>query len=164
MTIEATEALVFFVLTLPICIWVAWNDMKFMKIPNKAVIALGVIFLIVGLFLMPITEYGWRLVQLVGVLAIGFVLNIIRAVGAGDAKFAAAAAPFIPSGDGTLVIYLFAAVLLVAFAVHRIARNITPLRNLVPEWKSWEVREFPMGLALGSTLAFYLLLGAAFGS
>ena len=164
LAIQSTDALIFFVLSLPICIWVAWNDMKFMKIPNKSVVALAGLFLVMGLFLLPLPEYGWRLVQLLIILAIGFVLNMLRLVGAGDAKFAAAAAPFIPGGDATVVVYLFAGVLLVAFAVHRMAKNISIIRNLVPEWKSWEIREFPMGLALGSTLSFYLLLGAAFGS
>ncbi|MBT25199.1 MAG: hypothetical protein CML60_02170, partial [Rhodobacteraceae bacterium] len=39
-----TAALVLFVLSLPVCVWVAWSDMKAMRIPNKAVLALMVIF------------------------------------------------------------------------------------------------------------------------
>ena len=50
-----------------------------------------------------------------------------------------------------------------AFVAHRIAKH-TPLRRLAPEWHSWDSgARFPMGLALGGTLAIYLLMGIWFG-
>jgi len=40
----------------------------------------------------------------------------------------------------------------------------TPLRRLAPDWQSWqETKKFPMGLALGTTLGLYLILGARYG-
>ena len=69
--------------------------MKFMKIPNKAVLSLMVVFVIIGLIALPLAEMPWRLLQFVVVLAIGFGLNMIGSIGAGDAKFAAAMAPFV---------------------------------------------------------------------
>ncbi len=164
MAISSWSAWWFLPFALPICIWVAWNDMKFMKIPNRAVVALFVVFAAVGLVALPLSQYPWRLVQLAVVLAIGFALNMIRAVGAGDAKFAAAMAPFFAPGDASLILYLFAGVLLAAFSVHRIARRIPALRAAAPDWASWGRNDFPMGLALGATLAFYLAAGAVFGS
>ena len=164
LAISAWSALWFLPFVLPICIWVAWNDMKFMKIPNRAVIALTAVFVLVGLIALPLPEYPWRLLQLLVVLAIGFVLNMAGALGAGDAKFAAAAAPFIAPGDLSLVLYLFAAVLLAAVATHRLARRIGPIRRLTPDWQSWQRRDFPMGLALGAGLGFYLIGGALYGS
>ena len=164
MAITAWSAWWLLPFALPICIWVAWSDMKFMKIPNMAVMALGIAFIVVGLIAVPLSEYPWRLLQLVVVLLIGFLLNMIGSIGAGDAKFAAAAAPYFAPGDARLLLYLFAAVLLAAVFTHRLARRIPALRRLSPDWQSWERKDFPMGLALGGTLAFYLLLGAFLGS
>ncbi len=163
MAITAWSAWWLLPFALPICIWVAWSDMKFMKIPNQAVMALGIVFIVIGLIAVPLAEYPWRLLQLVVVLLIGFVLNMIGSIGAGDAKFAAAAAPYFAPGDARLLIYLFAAVLLAAFLTHRLARHVPALRRMTPDWQSWERKDFPMGLALGGTLAIYLLLGAFLG-
>jgi prepilin peptidase CpaA len=147
----------------PICIFVAWNDMRAMKIPNLAVMALGLVFLVIGLIALPFTEYLWRLLQLVVVLAIGFVLNMRGAVGAGDAKFAAAMAPYFAFGDLREVFILAAAVLLAAFATHRLFGRFQRIRNLVPHWESWQRHDFPMGLGLSGCLLFYLLLAARYG-
>jgi prepilin peptidase CpaA len=162
--IAASTALWFAPFAVPIGIWVAWNDMAFMKIPNKAVVALFAVFVVVGLLALPLDSYVWRYAQLAGVLALGFVLNIARAVGAGDAKFAAAMAPFVDPGDVRVVLVLFAAVLLAAFVTHRAARSVPAVRTAFPAWESWSRKDFPMGLALGGTLIFYVLLGVAFGS
>lgn len=164
MEIAVWTALCFVPFAVPIGIWVAWNDMAFMKIPNKAVMALFVAFAVVGLVALPFTDYLWRYAQLAAVLVIGFVLNMARAVGAGDAKFAAAMAPFVDPGDLRILLVLFTAVLLAAFATHRAARAVPAVRGAFPAWESWTRRDFPMGLALGSTLIFYLLLGTILGA
>ncbi len=163
MEMSAWAALLFLPPVLPICIWVAWNDMKYMKIPNKAVLALFAVFLAIGPLALPLAEIPQRLLQLVVVLAAGFALNMLGSLGAGDAKFAAAAAPFIAPGDLPLLFYLLAAVLLAAVATHRLARRLKPLRALAPDWQSWTRSDFPMGLALGGTLAFYLVAAALAG-
>ena len=101
MTLEITtsEALWFLPFVVPVCLWVAWSDLRAMRIPNKAVMTLAVIFLIVGLIALPLAEYPWRLVNLVIVLLAGIVANAAGLMGAGDSKFLAAAAPFIDPGD-----------------------------------------------------------------
>lgn len=164
MEIAASTALWFLPFALPIGVWVAWNDMAFMKIPNKAVMALFVVFVVVGLLALPLDAYLWRFAQVAVVLALGFVLNLARAVGAGDAKFAAAMAPFISPGDIRVVLVLFAAVLISAYATHRAARAVPAVRGAFPGWESWSRKDFPMGLALGGTLIFYLLLGVFLGA
>ena len=84
--------------------------------------------------------------------------NAIGALGAGDAKFAAAAAPFVALADLASLFYLFAGCLLSGYLIHRIVRA-SPLRRLVPDWESWESgRRFPMGLPLAATLILYLAL------
>ncbi len=161
MTPGAATALLPFALA--IGIWVSWSDMKFMKIPNKAVIALLLVWLIPGLLAVPLTGlplmtwlWGWALAGIV--LVAGFVANMVRLIGAGDAKFAAAMAPFFVGADMRLVFALFAACLLGAFTAHRGARLIGPFRNAVADWASWTNKDFPMGLALSGTLVFHLLL------
>ncbi|MEF3046329.1 prepilin peptidase [Pseudotabrizicola sp. L79] len=144
-------------------IWVAWSDMKFMKIPNKAVIALFLVWLGPGLLAVPLAGlslegwlWGWALAGIV--LAIGFVASTLRLVGAGDAKFAAAMAPFFVAADLRLVLALYAACLLGAVVTHRLARYVGPLRAATSDWASWTNKDFPMGLALSGTLIFHLLL------
>ena len=163
MAISATAALWFLPFVLPICLYVAFTDMKQMRITNQAVLVLTAIFVVLGLFLLPFETYLWHLLSLVIVLVIGIVLNAAGVMGAGDAKFAAAAAPFIAMGDLRLLMMLFMATLLAAAATHR-GVKYTPLRRLAPDWQSWqETKKFPMGLALGTTLGLYLILGAVYG-
>ncbi|MDF3348831.1 hypothetical protein HKX17_01500 [Sulfitobacter sp. KE34] len=163
MAISATAALWFLPFVLPICFYVAFTDMKQMRITNQAVLVLTAIFVLLGLFLLPFDTYLWRLLSLVVVLVVGIALNAAGVMGAGDAKFAAAAAPYIAWGDLRLLMVLFMATLLAAAATHR-GVKYTPLRRLAPDWQSWqETKKFPMGLALGTTLGLYLILGALFG-
>ncbi|MEX3316884.1 prepilin peptidase [Sulfitobacter sp. PS-8MA] len=163
MAISATVALWFLPFVLPLCLYVAFTDMKQMRITNQAVVLLGLIFLVLGLFVLPFETYLWRLMSLIIVLALGILLNAAGVMGAGDAKFAAAAAPYVALGDLRLLMALFMAVLLAAAATHR-AVKYSPLRRLAPEWQSWqETKKFPMGLALGTALALYLILGALYG-
>ena len=163
MTLSATAALWYLPFVLPICLYVAYTDLRDMKIKNEAVLALAGLFLILGLITLPLPEYGMRIAQMVGVLVIGIVLNAIGAVGAGDAKFVAAAAPFVPPQDGAVVLMVFCATLLAAFLTHRIAKY-SPLRRAAPHWESWDRKgDFPMGLALGPAFAIYLALALVHG-
>jgi prepilin peptidase CpaA len=146
---------------LPVAVWVAWSDMKFMRIPNQSVVALTLVYALVGPFALPLETWAWGWLSLVLVLAAGFVLNIAGAVGAGDAKFAAAMAPFVMPADLHLFLPLFAAVLLGAFAAHRGLGRLPAFRTATADWTSWQRRDFPMGLALAGSLVFYLAIAAA---
>lgn len=164
MSMTQWEAWVYLPFVLPICMYVAFTDMREMRITNQAVLALGGLFVVLGLFTLPFDQYLWRLAQLGIVLIVGFILAGSGAVGAGDAKFAAAAAPYIAIGDLRLLIVIFTANLLAAVATHRIAKY-TPLRRIAPHWVSWDKAwDFPMGLSLGGTLAIYIGLAAIIGS
>lgn len=162
MDIPATQALWFLALTLPSCIWTAWSDMRTMRIPNRATDLMLGLFVVAGIFLMPTWgDYLWRLGTAAAVLVIGMGLTAIRAMGAGDAKFLAAAAPWVNPGDIGTLLFIYAACLLVTWTLHRIARA-TPLRDLAPDWASWTTgQRFPMGLAFGVTMIAYFALGAA---
>lgn len=153
-----TQALIFLPFVLPIAIWVAWSDMKFMKIPNKAVLAMAAVSLVVGLVVFPFQTWLWGLALLAIVLVIGFVVNAAGLIGGGDAKFAAAMAPVFVTADLRFFYLLAAACLIGAFIGHRVARRVPAIRAAAPDWTSWGHKQFPMGLTLAGMLLFYLLI------
>lgn len=166
LAINATEALWFLPFVLPICIWVAWSDLREMRIPNISVLALAGVFLVVGLVqvgmeVMAFSTWYMRLAQLAMILLAGFIISSLGLVGAGDAKFAAAMAPFIAPGDYLLFLTLFAAVLIGSWLTHRGAGMVPAVRRATPDWVSWDRGKlFPMGVALAGALVVYLALGA----
>ncbi|WP_299141434.1 prepilin peptidase [uncultured Tateyamaria sp.] len=165
MALSAQVALWFLPFLVPLCLYVAYTDLASMRITNWTVLAMAGVFVVLGLFLMPLDAYLWQLAQLGIVLVVCMILNAAGAMGAGDAKFLAAAAPYVALGDVRLLMALFAAVLLASYAAHRIAKH-SPLRRMAPNWESWsqEAKKFPMGFALGPTLAIYLVLATVHGS
>ena len=164
MLLSAQTAIWFLPFVTPIALWVAWSDMKWMKIHNYAVLALVAVYLVIGLIALPFQSWAWGWASLVVVLVVGFVLSSVGLLGAGDAKFAAAMAPFIALGDLSLFLMMLACVTLVSFVAHRVARRTRLVQGLVPEWESLHRTEFPMGLALGPSLLFYLCLATIFGN
>lgn len=164
MAFSATAALWFLPFVVPLCLYVAFTDLRSMRIANGTVVTIAAVFVLLGPLLLPFETYLWQLAHLGIVLVAGIALNAAGVMGAGDAKFAAAAAPYIALGDAKLLFAIYATLLLAAYAAHRIAKN-TSLRNIAPQWDSWDQgRKFPMGLALGPTLALYLILAAMYGS
>ena len=158
MTIEWATALWFLPFVLPIALWVSWSDMATMKIPNKAVLAQLIVFAVIGLIALPFGEYLWRWAHFGVILVIGFVLSTLGLMGAGDAKYGAAMAPFIALPDAYPFLFLLVGTIIAAFLVHRTARR-SSIRDRFPDWESWTRREFPMGFALAPALVFYLLIG-----
>ena len=150
---------------IPVCAWVALSDLARMRIPNRAVATLAALFAVVGLLCLPLdgwtlADWGWRWANLAAVLLAGLALYFLGLVGAGDAKFAAAAAPFVAAGDAGRLALILAAAMLLAWALHRIAKHSLGPR-LTPGWRSWTSgKRFPMGVALGGALVAYLGLAA----
>lgn len=138
-------------------LYVAWSDVKFMRIPNISVLALVAVWAIIGPMVLPLSDWGWGWAIGGIILVIGFLLNAIGWVGGGDAKFAAAMAPFFVKAPIISVMGLFAACVLMAFIVHRSMRAIPPLRRATADWKSWDAIKFPLGLALSATVIIHLL-------
>ena len=164
---SATAALILLPFVLPICLWVAWSDMKFMRIPNLANYALALVWIVPGLLLvafglLPLAAWAWGIALGLAVLLAGFLANMARLVGAGDAKFAAAMAPFFLGTPWTVVYVLAASCLIGAFAAHRALRAVGPFRSATADWASWTHAKFPMGLALAGALAL-ALIGRALG-
>lgn len=157
MATEWTTAAWFLPFILPITVWVSWSDMATMKIPNKAVLALLAVFVVIGLVALPFQEYLWRYAHFGVVLVVGFVLSSLGLLGAGDAKYAAAMAPFVARPDFLPFMFLLGATVIISFILHRTARASFG-RKAFPDWESWTRREFPMGFALAPALMFYMLI------
>ncbi len=164
MSITVYAAAWFLPFVLPLCLYTAYTDMASMRITNPTVIALAAVFVVIGPIALPFETYLWHLLAMVIALLVGIVMNAAGLMGAGDAKFIAAATPFVALGDLRLAMALFMATLLAAALTHRVAKH-TRVRRLTPHWTSWDQgKKFPMGLALGAALGFYLILGVLFGA
>lgn len=181
MNIPAVAAVWFLPFVLPICFYVAYTDLRSMLIKNHAVVALFTVFAVLGFFLLPpwstewaswksayftltLPSYLWQLIHVGVVLFFGILLNAAGVLGAGDAKFIAAASAFIWPGDYMAAFFLLMITTMAAYVTHRLVRR-TPLRAIAPEWESWNRdRHFPLGFPLGGALAIYLLLGTVYGS
>ena len=157
-----TSYLVLFLVTLPISAWVIFTDLKYMKIRNYAVLAMLVVFALVGVLVIPFEFWIWRWSHFALILVAGIVLNAVAHFGAGDAKYAAAAAPFVSASPASLnlIVLLLFAFILSAFATHRLMRRVPAVRRMAPDWVSWDRKDFPLGVALAGTLSTYLLLQA----
>jgi prepilin peptidase CpaA len=147
-------------------LWAARTDLARMRIPNASVLALAGVFLALGLVLVLATgwtlaDWAWRWTHLVTVLLLGMALTALGLIGAGDAKFAAAAAPFVAPSDAPTLLWLFPMALLLSWLLHRLAKHTMGPR-WAPRWLSWSSgTRFPMGVPLAATLLAYLGLCAA---
>lgn len=156
--LTAWAAAWFLLAAAPISGFVIFSDLSRMKIPNLAVYTLVASYAVLGLIALPFDQYLWHWLHLPVLLIIGIILNASGAMGAGDAKFIAAAGPYIATADIRIMLPLFCACLLGGFVAHRIAKA-TPIRQAVPHWESWTAgKRFPMGFPLGMTLVGYLVI------
>ncbi|MGA1234132.1 MAG: hypothetical protein ACO3VR_09385, partial [Lutimaribacter sp.] len=111
-------------------------------------------------WVLPWGSFGWQLLAMPIFLILGILANAMGLFGAGDAKFIAAAAPFVWAADARLVGLIFMANLLAAYLAHRMAKH-TALRALAPDWASWDAgAKSPMGLPLATSLMIYLAIAS----
>lgn len=170
----AQTAFWFLPAVIPITFYIAWYDMRAMKISNNSLVVLLLAFAVLGPFAFGFPMYLWQWLHFPVVLVVCMALWALRVMGAGDAKMIAVMAPFFVTDDWFLIGHVFVACLLGALTLHSIMR-FTALKKLAPEWKSWHATSdklrtffsrskmtFPKGFPLGMTLLFYLLLVAIY--
>ena len=160
MTQDPTAALWLMLASLPVVVWVVRTDLATMRIPNTAVLTLVGGYAVVGALTLPLAAYAWSWLHLVLILVAGFLLSLTGGFGAGDAKFAAAMAPFVAAADALPFLMLLSAMAIAGFVLHRLARQVPALVAATPGWVSWQRRDFPFGIALAPTLTVYLALAA----
>jgi prepilin peptidase CpaA len=175
--ITPEQATIFGLLTLPVTVWVIYTDVTTMKIKNVAVLAMLGIFAVAGLFLLPLSEYAWRWSHFAVVIVIGYLMHVASLpIGAGDAKYAAAIAPFVAIEDTGEVAVLFFVLTVALLVLFFVARSVLSFWSSGPNWtwvkaeaggttalgKTREVMRLktPFGLALASTISSYFLLAA----
>lgn len=152
-----TQALFLLPVLLPIALWVTWSDLKFMKIPNTAVLATFAAWVVLGWPAVGMEGWLWGFAILGITLVCTFIGNLAGLFGAGDAKFAAAIAPVFVFGDWMVILTLYVVCSIAALLAHRVMRSIPAVRQATPDWKSWTSNKFPFGMALSAMVVFYLL-------
>ena len=156
--VSATAAMILLVPVLPIAIWAAVSDLKTMKIPNRAVLAMAAVWPLIGWYLVGMTAWLWGFALMAIVLVLGFLMYLTGTFGAGDAKFAAAMAGLFVGGDIGEILLITFVCMVGALFLHRLLRSLPFVRNATPDWESWTRRRyFPFGLALSAIVVFYLL-------
>ena len=134
-----------------------WFDLKSLRIPNWCVLAVVGLFIVTGLWGLPLELFAWRFLQGVIVLFVGFGLYSISGgrVGGGDIKLIAALTPFIAGSDVVFVLLVFAVLSFTGLMVHRLVRAL--LRDRKTGWAALDQKRFfPAGLLLGGTIMIYL--------
>jgi prepilin peptidase CpaA len=154
---------------LPLMALTAWHDLKDLRIPNWLVLAVLGVFLVAGLWGLPFETYLWRLLAGAVVLAIGFALFAAGLIGGGDAKMAAALAPFVAAEDVPALLLLYAVVTLGLLLVLRLAMQLA--RRRPTGWRAVDQyarpareRVFPMGLVFAIAITLYLLAEGVAGA
>jgi prepilin peptidase CpaA len=139
-----------------------WFDLKALRIPNWCVLAVVALFIVTGLWGLPLDVFAWRFLHGVIVLFVGFGLYSISGghVGGGDIKMIAALTPFIAGKDLLFVLMVFALLSFAGVMLHRFVRAM--LRDRKTGWAALDQKRFfPAGLLLGGTIMIYLGLKLA---
>jgi prepilin peptidase CpaA len=134
-----------------------WFDLKQLRIPNWCVLAVIALFIVTGLWGLPLDIFAWRFLHGVIVLFVGFGLYTISGghVGGGDIKLIAALTPFIAGSDIGFVLLVFALLSFAGLMIHRLVRGM--LRDRKTGWAALDQKRFfPAGLLLGGTIMIYL--------
>jgi prepilin peptidase CpaA len=160
-TLSAAQAWIFLPLALPIALWACYTDITEFKIKNVTVLALLGGFVVLGPIALGFEEYAWRFTHFGVVLLVGFILSAVMGIGAGDAKFAAAMAPFIALSDAGTVLVVWTMVTLATVLLYAVPRFIPMVAHVGIRRAS--KMPFPFGIALAPTLVIYLVLGITQG-
>lgn len=140
-----------------IAIWAAAVDALYMRIPNGVHAALLAVFAILVLPGLPWTGIVARIGVATILFAVGFGLYTVNAMGAGDVKYLAAAAPLLPPEPHVVLLWLLMVTMagLPVLAVHRLAR-LMPWTGRYPSFS--EPGYFPYGPAISIGLVAILWL------
>jgi prepilin peptidase CpaA len=150
------------VLMLPLMLAITVIDVKHLRIPNWAVLAVFGAFLATGSWGLPVETFLWRLGYAAIVLVIGFGLYSVAQgyVGAGDLKLIAALAPFLSGANLVDFLLIYIAASVSGLGLFLAARAAIGRRKV--GWKALEQGlYFPAGVLLGLSMAVSLLAEAA---
>lgn len=83
MDIAASEAIWLLPPALPVALFIAYGDLKFMKITNAAVLLMAGIFLFFGFIALPFYGWLWQIAQMLIMLLVGILAHGLRLMGGG---------------------------------------------------------------------------------
>jgi prepilin peptidase CpaA len=162
----STPALwVAFAAMVPLMLYTAWFDLKYLRIPNWIPLSVLAIYIVTGLWGLSLESFLWGLGLGFGTLAAFFGLYVLldtlglAAIGGGDMKLFAALIPFVARADAfealviyTLVVLVFIMVFLLVWAR---TRRSTGMASLDQKRKMLKLAS-PFGVAMAVTAIVYL--------
>ena len=154
---ETVPMLVALAAMLPLMIYVMWSDLRSLRIPNWVVLAVLAVFVVTGLWGLPLDAFLWRLGQGLVFLLLGFAVFAVGrgSVGGGDMKLIAALVPFIAGAHALFVLVIYAIVTCTGLLAHSLARAF--LRHRRTGWRALDQSTYvPVGVILGLTILIYL--------
>lgn len=143
---------------IPLMLIAAYIDFKTLKVRNWLVLAVFALFLVTGLWGLPLDSFLWRLGLGVAFLVLGFFANMFfgHHVGAGDVKLIAVLLPFFePESFGVFVtVYLIITVGWIVLQ-RRLARRAGAHET---GWAALDQGlHYPFGVFMGLTMCIYML-------
>lgn len=145
-------------------IWIAaYTDLHSMLLKNWMTATVALLFLPLGLALLPFDEFIYRLGIMFAVGVVLTFMGLLKAFGMGDAKYIAALTPYIAPEDYFSVLLVLSFTNLFALGLIGAASRIAAVRALTPHWKSWSAKHLPMGLSISATALFYFSFRALGG-
>ena len=146
---------------IPLMLYTAWSDLKYLKIPNWIPLAVLGIYVVTGIWGLEMERFLWGLGAGVVTLVVFFVIWAIidsigpGTLGAGDVKLLASLVPFVGLTEAldvlillTIVIFVFAMVFLIAWGF---SRKRTGLASLDQSGRKVLKLPSPFGVALAFT-------------
>ena len=138
-------ALIPLVLIAPLLVWMAYGDLRSLRIPNLLCIVMVAVFAATALIAPP-PDLVARLVVAGAVFAIGFVTFCLGLFGGGDVKALSALFLFVPVATLPLFCMVFSASMMIGIAFVLGLRAIPATGAL--DWASMDrSRKFPMGVS-----------------
>lgn len=150
----------------PILLYTAWSDIKTLKIPNWIPLTILVIYLITGLWGLPLDVFLWGLGAGVITLVVFILLYAlldsmgIGGIGAGDLKLLSAVIPFMFAADLLMILVFYFIAVMAVWIVFTIAwkrkQHESALASLNQEGTRYGRRTPPMGVAIAGAMIAYL--------
>lgn len=144
------------VLVAPLLVAMGYCDLKAMRIPNRLVIAMVVLFVLIAPFALAPIDIFWRLLAAGIVLlvsTVGFVFGILAG---GDVKGLSALILFVPPDQHIVFAFIFSAAMLSGLSGVLLLR-----RGLADPDASWAVLADSQGFPMGVSIALAGLIFAA---
>ncbi len=132
----------------PLMLIMIWTDLRYMRIPNRLVLAALALFTGLALFGL-VGDLDRRLITAAVVLTIGFGMFAAQVLGGGDVKALAVLMLFVPPRAVPEFMILLSLAMLGGLVLVYGARRLVATPDT--GWASLrETRRFPLGLSIGS--------------